>query len=43
MTNITFTSEGESYSVILSQVHKSLCLLVKTKSLLKNPLLTNSA
>ena len=29
--------EGESYSVILSQIHKSLCVLVKTKFLLKNP------
>ena len=37
MTKISFSSEGESYSVILSQIHKSLCLLVKTRSLLKNP------
>ena len=37
MTKISFSSEGESYSVILSQIHKPLCLLVKTKSLLKNP------
>ena len=37
MTKLTFSSEGESYSVILSQIHKSLCLLVKTKSLLKHP------
>ena len=37
MTKLTFSSEGESYSVILSQIHKSLCLLVKTKSLLKSP------
>ena len=37
MTKISFCSEGESYSVILSQIHKSLCLLVTTKSLLKNP------
>ena len=37
MTKISFYSKGESYSVILFQIHKSLCLLVKTKSLLKNP------
>ena len=37
MTKISFSSERESYSVILSQIHKSLCLLVKKKSLLKSP------
>ena len=30
---MTFASEGESYAVILSQVHKSLCLIVKQQSL----------
>ena len=30
MTRLTFTSERESYSAILSQIHESLCLLVKT-------------
>ena len=33
LTNLTFASEGESYAVILSQVHKSLCLIVKQQSL----------
>ena len=32
---VTFTSEGEPYSVILSEILKSLCLIVKTKNLLK--------
>ena len=32
MTKISFSSEGESYSVILSQIHKTLCLLVKNPS-----------
>ena len=33
LTNSTFASEGESYAVILSQVHNSLCLIVKQQSL----------
>ena len=33
LTNVTFTSQGESYAVILSQIHKSLCLIVKQQSL----------
>ena len=33
LTNLTFAAEGESYAVILSQVHKSLCLIVKQQSL----------
>ena len=33
LTNLTFASEGESHAVILSQVHKSLCLIVKQQSL----------
>ena len=35
MTQVTFTAEGEPYSVILSEIHKSLCLIVKTKNLHK--------
>ena len=35
MTQVTFTAEGAPYSVILSEIHKSLCLIVKTKNLLK--------
>ena len=35
MTQVTFTAEGEPYSVILSEIHTSLCLIVKTKNLLK--------
>ena len=37
MTKVRFTSEGEHYSVIVSQIHKSLCLTVKTSSLKDNP------
>ena len=37
MTKVRFTSEGERYSVILSQIHKSLCLIVKTSSLKDDP------
>ena len=37
MTKVRFTSEGEHYSVILSQIHKSLCLIVKTSSLKDDP------
>ena len=33
MTNLTFTSEGEPYSVLLSQIHRSLCLIVRQRSL----------
>ena len=32
MTQVTFTAEGEPYSVILSEIHKSLCLIVKTET-----------
>ena len=35
MTQVTFTAEREPYSVILPEIHKSLCLIVKTKDLLK--------
>ena len=35
ITRMTFTSEGETYSVLLSEeVHKSLCLIVKRSSIL---------
>ena len=37
MTKVRFTSERGRYSVILSQIHKSLCLIVKTSSLLDKP------
>ena len=37
MTKVRFTSEGEHYSVLISQIHKSLCLIVKTSSLLSDP------
>ena len=37
LTQTTFTSEGERYCILLSEVHKSLCLLVKQRSLLKKP------
>ena len=33
----TFTSEGEQYCILLSEIHKSLCLLVKRRALLKRP------
>ena len=33
LTNSTFASEGESHPVILSQVHESLCLILKQQSL----------
>ena len=35
MTQVTLTAEGESCSVILSEIHKFHCLIVKTKDLLK--------
>ena len=35
MTQVTFTAEGEPYSVILSEIHESLCLVVKTRNLHK--------
>ena len=31
---MAFASEGETYSVLLSEVHKSLCLIVKQSSIL---------
>ena len=34
ITRVTFTSEGETCSVPLSAVHKSLCLIVKHSSTL---------
>ena len=48
MTKVRFTSEGEHYSVLISQIRTSLCLIVKTSSLLTNPFtdhlgLTNQA
>ena len=33
LKNLTFTAAGELYSVLLSQIHRSLCLLVRQKSL----------
>ena len=33
----TFTSEGEQYCILLSEIRKSLCLLVKQRALLKRP------
>ena len=33
LTNLTFASEGEPYSVLLSQIHRSLCLIVRQRSL----------
>ena len=33
LTNLTFTSEGEPYCVLLSQIHRSLCLIVRQRSL----------
>ena len=33
----TFASEGEQYGILLSEIHKSLCLLVKRRALLKSP------
>ena len=33
LKNMTFTAAGELYSVLLSQIHRSLCLLVRQKSL----------
>ena len=38
MTKVRLTSEGEHCSVLIPQIHKSLCLIVKTSSLLTNPL-----
>ena len=37
LTQTTSTCEGERYCILLSEVHKSLCLLVKQRSLLKKP------
>ena len=39
LTQTTFTSEGERYFTLLSEIHKSLCLLVKQRSLLKKPVI----
>ena len=33
LTNLTFASAGELYSVLLSQIHRSLCLIVRQRSL----------
>ena len=33
LKNLTFTAAGELYSALLSQIHRSLCLLVRQKSL----------
>ena len=33
LTKLTFTSEGEPYSVLLSQIHRSLRLIVRQRSL----------
>ena len=35
MTQVTFTAEAEPYSVILSEFHKSLYLIVKARDLVK--------
>ena len=37
LTRLIFSSEGERFCVLLSEIHKSLCLLVKKSSLLKKP------
>ena len=37
LSKLTFSSEGELYAVVLSEIHKSLCLLVKKRCLLKRP------
>ena len=33
LTRRTFASEGEPYSILLSQIHRSLCLIVRQRSL----------
>ena len=37
MTKVRFHSQGERYCVLLSEVHKSLCLIVKEASLIRHP------
>ena len=37
LSKLTFSSEGELYAVVLSEIRKSLCLLVKKRCLLKRP------
>ena len=37
ITRTTFVSEGEQYCILLSEIHKSLCLIAKQSSLLKKP------
>ena len=32
---MTFASEGEHYCILLSEIHKSLCLITKKSALLK--------
>ena len=35
MTQVSFTAEGEPYSVLLAEIYESLCLTVRQKTLLK--------
>ena len=37
MTKTTFASEGEQYCILLSEIHKSLCLITRKSALLKKP------
>ena len=37
ITKTTFASEGDQYCILLSEIHKSLCLITKKSSLLKKP------
>ena len=33
LKKLTFTSGGENYAILLSQIHRSLCLIVRQQSL----------
>ena len=38
LEKVTFTVEGEPHCILLSQIHRSLCLIVRKASLLDQPL-----
>ena len=37
MTKVKFKVQGETAKVIVSQVHQSLCMIVKERGLIDNP------
>ena len=42
MTKVKFKVQGETAKIIVSQVHQSLCMIVKERDLIDNPDISRS-